>query len=282
MDGNVHCSFVIGKARVTPLNKQLTIPRLELTAAVVSARVSDYIKSELRFEDMKEYFWVDSKVVLGYINNESKRFHTYVANRVQQIRELTVPDQWRYVSTDVNPSDDASRGITARKLVEDSRWLTGPHFLWDSDFQPTAVSRFECNDETAVEVSKEMKGVIHNVLKTSSRVVSSNDRLIDRFDRFSSWNKARHAAANCLRFKAKLLRAVKTSNRKAGLIDVMTEPDKQMTMQDLKEVEKAFIKETQERVFKEEILILEGGPKGGKKTIDQSPAAAEIKHHMQA
>ena len=37
--GQVHCSFVMGKARVTPL-KPVTIPRLELTAALLSVRVS--------------------------------------------------------------------------------------------------------------------------------------------------------------------------------------------------------------------------------------------------
>ena len=35
----VHCSFVMGKARVSPL-RSVTIPRLELTAALVSVRVS--------------------------------------------------------------------------------------------------------------------------------------------------------------------------------------------------------------------------------------------------
>ncbi|XP_033095728.1 uncharacterized protein LOC117100236 [Anneissia japonica] len=65
-------SFLIGKARVTPANKMITIPRLELAAAVVSAKISDLVKRELRYEHLKEFFWVDSKVVLGYINNEKQ------------------------------------------------------------------------------------------------------------------------------------------------------------------------------------------------------------------
>ena len=44
--GDIHCSFVMGKARVTPL-KPMTMPRLELTAALVSTRVSEQIKKEL-------------------------------------------------------------------------------------------------------------------------------------------------------------------------------------------------------------------------------------------
>ena len=38
-------------------------------------------------------YYTDSKVVLGYINNDTRRFHVYVANRVQTIRNLSQPDQ---------------------------------------------------------------------------------------------------------------------------------------------------------------------------------------------
>ena len=69
-----HVSFVMGKARVAPL-KSITIPRLELTAAVVSTKVSQYLKQELDYKDVIELFWTDSQVVMGYINNEAGRFH---------------------------------------------------------------------------------------------------------------------------------------------------------------------------------------------------------------
>ena len=63
---NVHCSLVMGKARVTPL-RVVTIPRLELQAAMVSVKVSTLLHQELEYEDVSEYFWTVSKVVLGYI-----------------------------------------------------------------------------------------------------------------------------------------------------------------------------------------------------------------------
>lgn len=105
--GEIHCSLVIGKARVSP-TKVTTIPRLELTAAVVSVSISNMLREELRIVDGKEYFWTDSKVVLGYINNDARRFHTFVANWVQKICHCTNPQQWRYVPTDENPADGAS------------------------------------------------------------------------------------------------------------------------------------------------------------------------------
>ena len=69
----VYCSFILGKARVASL-KQVTFPRLELTAAVVSAK--KILKHESKLANVKEYFWVDSKIVLGYRNN--KDFRTFL------------------------------------------------------------------------------------------------------------------------------------------------------------------------------------------------------------
>ncbi|XP_068726147.1 uncharacterized protein [Montipora capricornis] len=60
--GRIHCSFVAGKSRVTPL-KPVTIPRLELQAAVTSVKVSRQISQELSLKDVPEFYWSDSKVV---------------------------------------------------------------------------------------------------------------------------------------------------------------------------------------------------------------------------
>ena len=133
----------MGKARVTPL-KPVTIPRLELTVAVVSVKVSEKLRKELEYEEMVEHFWTDSKVVLGYITNEVRRFHVFVANRVQQIQERTTQEQWHYVDTKSNPADDASRGIRMQELVNGSRWINGPEFLWKNESHwPTSSTNSE-------------------------------------------------------------------------------------------------------------------------------------------
>ena len=72
-------------------------PKLELSAAVLSVRISNFLRRELKYKN-KEYFWTDSTVVLGYINSNAKRFYIFVANRIQQIRAYSNPDQWRYIS----------------------------------------------------------------------------------------------------------------------------------------------------------------------------------------
>ena len=112
----VNCSLVMGKAHVTPL-KPITIPRLELTATVVSVRVSEMLSRELRYNEVEEVFWTDSKVVQAYIHNDARQFHTFVANRVQQIRERTLPKQWKYIEGKNNLADDASRGLSPKDLL---------------------------------------------------------------------------------------------------------------------------------------------------------------------
>ena len=81
----VHCSLAMEKSRVTPL-KNVTIPRLELTAALVSVKVSTMLSQELDYDKVTHIYWTDSGVVLGYIGNDFRHFLVFVANRVQQNR----------------------------------------------------------------------------------------------------------------------------------------------------------------------------------------------------
>ena len=107
---------------MTP-EKYVSIPRLELTTATLSIKISQLIKRELELNyvtSIREHFWTDRQVVLGYVNNESKRFKVFVANRVQLIHDNSNTNQWHYVDTNSNPADDASRGldVTNTKKVQ--------------------------------------------------------------------------------------------------------------------------------------------------------------------
>ena len=88
--------FVMARNRVAPL-KQLSIPRLERRAAVLAVWLCCVVKQELTVNIKVTIFWSDSKTVLQYIANESRRFHTFVAKRVSEIHDATDPTQWRHV-----------------------------------------------------------------------------------------------------------------------------------------------------------------------------------------
>ncbi|CAC5381678.1 unnamed protein product [Mytilus coruscus] len=189
----VHCTLVIGKSRVVPL-KPITIPRLERTAAVISVKISSILRHELEYsdKDVIEYFWTDSNVVLGYIANDSRRFHLFVANRVQQIRDNTVPSQRNYVSSAENPADITSRGATPITLSE-SKWFTGPDFLWNAEH----IIRNELLDTSQPLLNdSEVRKV--KVMSTNTCLPPSE---LELFEHFSDWNRAKHATALCLNLR---------------------------------------------------------------------------------
>ena len=108
----------------------VSIPRLELAAAVVPVKLNCQIRNELEYPIYDVIYWTDSIVVLQYIRNESRRFHTFVANRIAMIHDESTPRQWRHVDTCVNPAGIASRGAKGSELHTLELWLHGPKFLW--------------------------------------------------------------------------------------------------------------------------------------------------------
>ena len=108
--GQTHCSFVSGKSRNAP-PKRPTIPRLELMASLMAVRTSYLIRAELDLPIDSVVFWTDLLTLLQYIKNETRRFHCFVATRIQEIHKHTTPDQWHHVAGVLNPADDGSRGL---------------------------------------------------------------------------------------------------------------------------------------------------------------------------
>ena len=108
-------SSVMARNRVAPL-KQLNIPRLEPQAAILAIRLYCVVKQELTVNIKDSIFWSDSKIALRYIVNESRRFHTIVANRVSVIHDTTDPAQWKHVPGHCNPPDDCTRGLREADL----------------------------------------------------------------------------------------------------------------------------------------------------------------------
>ena len=140
VNDNIHVTFIIGRARVAPIN-EISIPRLELTAAVISVKLSKMIQGELDFRGDSVTYWTDCTSVLKCIYNEKKRFHTFESNRLTIIRSGSSPSQWRYVSSENNPADDASKGLKLNVMLKNNRWLSGPEFFsLDEAHWPTNIA----------------------------------------------------------------------------------------------------------------------------------------------
>ena len=196
-EGNIHCAFLFGKSRVTP-RKAVTIPLLELSAATMSVRHDRMLKREIEIPlSMPSMFWSDSMSVLRYIKNETKRFHTFVANRISMIRDGSTPNQWRYVEGIVNPGDSASRPMTAEALLSRNQWLMGPEFLWQPEEewpQNPYLGSIPCEDP---EVKADIKVSMVSVTKTVHP-------LTEYFHRVSSWYRLKKSIAWFLRYRDNL------------------------------------------------------------------------------
>jgi hypothetical protein len=128
-DGSIECSFILAKSKLAPI-RPVTIPRLELLAAVLAVKVDKVIRAELDINIAATFFWSDSSIVLSYINSPNQRFKVFVANRLNEIWNATEVGQWFHVLSEQNAADDISRGMTAAELLTCVRWRKEPAFLW--------------------------------------------------------------------------------------------------------------------------------------------------------
>ena len=88
----------------------MTLPRLELQAAELAVRLYNLIRKEIDVPIERVRFWTDSRTVLQYINNENRRFKSFVANRVAETHASSQPANWKHVPGVLNSADDGRTG----------------------------------------------------------------------------------------------------------------------------------------------------------------------------
>ena len=120
-------SFVISKTRLAPI-KTLTIPRLELQAVVVAARLKTKILEEIDFKVDKTHFYTDSKIVLHYLSNTQRRFNVYISHRVAEITSKSDVREWGHIPGTTNVVDDSTRGKEIHELTPESGGSAVPNF----------------------------------------------------------------------------------------------------------------------------------------------------------
>ena len=242
--GEISTILAISKSKVAPI-KSITLPRLELQAAVMAVQVDGLLRKQLDLSFLSSYFWVDSEIVLKYIANDDKRFHVFVANRLSIIHQLSSPDQWRHVSVDINPADLVTRGKSIASMNMNT-WLYGPSFLkqYKSDWEVQDV------DVSLSESDPEIKQEVRTCVANAS-AVSATDYLLAYF---SDWYKLKRSVAWLLRFKMYL-----KMHQAHNSVD-----SRHLTVSELKQAEIAILQYVQGCAYEKETQALSKGKDGEK------------------
>ncbi|GFT64506.1 uncharacterized protein TNCV_2382441 [Trichonephila clavipes] len=191
-DGNIISSFVASKGRVAPL-KILSIPRLELLGALLSARLSDKIATALILP-VGRFYWTDSSITYYWIKGDFNRHKVFVKNRIKEIQKLSDPKEWCYCKGKDNPADLISRGLPLNDLKNNKIWWHGPKWLTMKQTEWPLFS--EPIIETEINNDKlELKKSINVNTTVEKRQIENN--LISRY---SSFSKLIRISALCLRF----------------------------------------------------------------------------------
>ncbi|XP_064463610.1 uncharacterized protein LOC135374602 [Ornithodoros turicata] len=234
-DGTVTSTIVLSKSRVAPL-KKLTLPRLELMAALIGSRMLNYLRRTCTGLDFDYFLWSDSMIALWWIRRPPSEWKQFVSNRVEEIQQKTDHRRWKHCPGTDNPADCLTRGMPARALVDSSTWWQGPAWLHlDSSSWPNSDVEWDdmTNDERSFKSS---------ILQVS---VSSNSAIMDA-EKYSSHRRLTRVTAWVLRFE----RNVRCRNgRTVGTL----------TVKELNDADNLWVKQAQAEHFAEEVNLLQMG-----------------------
>lgn len=185
--GEVFTHLLKSKTKVAPI-KQLSLPRLELQASVLLARLIASVRDAKFLSFNSIHCWTDSTIVLSWLKQHPSNWKTFVGNRVSEIQTLLPNCEWRHVPSVTNPADLSSRGIDAENLINSELWWKGPIWL-SSD-----ITDWPMLSEAQLCTDVEAKVHTHIMIDPPQNFMN------DLATRYSSWKKLLRATVILTRF----------------------------------------------------------------------------------
>ncbi|XP_062538055.1 uncharacterized protein LOC134206371 [Armigeres subalbatus] len=181
-NGVTKCATIASKTKVAPL-KPISVPRLELQAAMIGTRMMDSVWRSLDIHVSRRYLWSDSSTMLCWLRSDSRWYHQFVAVRVGEILTLTSADEWHYMPSKINIADEATKWKESPICDPNDSWFTAPEFLRKS------------RDEWPAQNGSESETELRSVFLYHGTVPQP---LLD-FNRFSNWLRLVRTATYMLR-----------------------------------------------------------------------------------
>lgn len=103
----------MAECTVAPI-KVISLPRLELLAAVTTARFRSNVRKELGSEGV--WFWINLSVTLHWTKSQSDKWKPFVSNRAKEIQVLSSSSPTHHCPGDCSPTELLTRGISATLL----------------------------------------------------------------------------------------------------------------------------------------------------------------------
>ncbi|XP_053686297.1 uncharacterized protein LOC128735839 [Sabethes cyaneus] len=252
VNGEVRCVLVASRVKVAPL-KPTSVPRLELQAAVLGARLAAVVRKNHSFNISRQFFWTDSTTVLSWIKSDQRRYKEYVGLRIGEILTFSRLPEWHWIPTKLNVADQLTKWTRDPEMSSADIWFNGPEFMYNAeeDWPKQKIPQASTKEELRAHL------LIHDVALPAA--------VID-IQRVSKWTVLVRTVATVFRFLSNCRRKVKglpletlrATPGQAKMLKAETYPVVRVSLQqcEFEKAERILMKMAQAEAYGAEIKIL--------------------------